>query len=248
MIAAPKVRKSNIQLSDDFFKIVFNDEFIFSDFRSTTAQQILNGSSLSEEEKKFALRIHRSDLYSHATQQQCIDLCNQLAGVFHWQSNSEGPWIFTSKIWYFLLAQDKDLEWFKQRMLGKKTKSIRATIITRTPEGILLVKDHKGFWLLPGGSLKRGELPISAACRELYEETQLNAQQICFLFEFESEHYLHHVFEVSHYLGTPKARDDAKALSYFSTEEIQQQLLPSTTSFSHANILLKYGILSSSSR
>lgn len=121
MIEAPKVRKSTIELSDDFFKLIFNDAFIFSAFRSTTAQQILNESSLSEEEKKFALRIHRSDLYSHATQQQCIDLCDQFAEVFHWQSNSEGPWIFASKIWYLLLAQDKDIEWFKQRMLVQDT-------------------------------------------------------------------------------------------------------------------------------
>jgi ubiquitin C-terminal hydrolase len=119
MIEAPKVRKSNIQLSDDFFKIVFNDEFIFSAYRGPTAKQILDESSLSEDEKKFALRVYRSKLYTQDTQQQCIDLCDQLVDVFHWQSNTEGACIFASKIWYLLLAQEQDVDWFKQRMLER---------------------------------------------------------------------------------------------------------------------------------
>jgi hypothetical protein len=117
MIGAPRVRKVNIQLSDDFFKLVFNDEFIFSAFRSTTAQQILDESSLSEEEKKFALRVYRSKLYSQDTQEQCIDLCDQLVDVFHWQRSSEGACIFSSKILYLLHALEQDVDWFMQRML-----------------------------------------------------------------------------------------------------------------------------------
>ena len=117
MLQAPRVRKTNLQLSDEFFKVVFNDAFIFSAYRGTTAQQILDESSLSEDEKKFALRVYRSKLYTQDTQQQCIDLCDQLVDVFQWQSNSEGACIFASKIWYLLLAQEQDVDCFKQRML-----------------------------------------------------------------------------------------------------------------------------------
>ena len=56
-----------------------------------------------------------------------------------------------------------------------KYKNIRATIIVRVNGLILLVVARNGLTLLPGGRVNRGELPISAAARELYEETGLKA-------------------------------------------------------------------------
>ena len=64
---------------------------------------------------------------------------------------------------------------------------MRATVIVPTNEGILLTRDQKGMLLLPGGNLERGELPIAAAARELYEETGLKAQSLEVLFEGKSD-------------------------------------------------------------
>lgn len=90
-------------------------------------------------------------------------------------------------------------------------KRMRATVIVKVDEGILLVVTRKGLVLLPGGGLSKGELPIVGAARELHEETGLIATSLSYLFQHESESNLHHVF-LAEATGNPIAGDDAVRL------------------------------------
>lgn len=238
------VLKSRIDPSNEFFQLVFSDAFIFGPPVGPSPEEILQASRLSEAEQQLALRIQRSSLYRQETQAQCAQLCRELQEVFRWQSNSEGPLIFASKIWYFLLAQQQSLSWFKQRMQGQtpsaRVKKKRATVILHSPAGILLTQDRQGLWLLPGGGVNQGELAIAAAVRELHEETRLEATQIEFLFEHESQHYLHRVFLVRDYTGQAKASSDALALHYLRPQELIEGDLPAALSHSNQAILQRY--------
>ena len=75
----------------------------------------------------------------------------------------------------------------------------RATVIALRDNKVLLVMD-KGAkkYSLPGGRVERGEPPIAAAARELYEETDLSCSKIEWLFHHESKSNSHGVF-----LATP---------------------------------------------
>ena len=61
---------------------------------------------------------------------------------------------------------------------------------------VLLVGDESGMFLMPGGGIEPGELPMAAAVRELHEETGLTATQAQFWFVWESATNRHHVFQV----------------------------------------------------
>ena len=73
----------------------------------------------------------------------------------------------------------------------------RATVIVRRANCVLVVRDRgRPTYALPGGGIEKGELPIVAAARELYEETSLEASAIRFLFVFEGKYNNHHLYEV----------------------------------------------------
>ena len=83
-----------------------------------------------------------------------------------------------------------------------KMKIKRATIIVDTKDGILISSHSRGkhpTYMLPGGSIKKGERPISAAIRELYEETGLIPTKIKHLFD-----YYHHKVYLAKTHGKPK--------------------------------------------
>jgi len=90
-------------------------------------------------------------------------------------------------------------------------KRQRATVIVERDDALVLVQTRQGLWLLPGGGVSRGELPIAAAARELHEETGLQATALTFLFTHESETNVHHVFHAVA-AGDPQASDDAADL------------------------------------
>ena len=64
----------------------------------------------------------------------------------------------------------------------------RATAILIGYERVLLLREPQDTeFHLPGGGVKRSELPISAASRELYEETGLSATRIKYLFNYHED-------------------------------------------------------------
>jgi ADP-ribose pyrophosphatase YjhB (NUDIX family) len=82
------------------------------------------------------------------------------------------------------------------QMIPQSPKRQRATVIVERDDALVLVQTRQGLWLLPGGGVTRGELPIAAAARELHEETETN---------------VHHVFHAVA-AGDPQASDDAADL------------------------------------
>jgi 8-oxo-dGTP diphosphatase len=113
--------------------------------------------------------------------------------------------------------------------MGVISKRLRATVIVRTEQGVLLAGDQSGLVLLPGGGVDHGELPISAAARELHEETGLIATSLRFLFHHESPTNLHHVY-FCEAEGTPVAADDAEYLVFLDqpVRESPLNLSPAT--------------------
>jgi 8-oxo-dGTP diphosphatase len=85
----------------------------------------------------------------------------------------------------------------RDNVLGDLTMKIRATVICERDRQVLLVRKPASKWSLPGGKVELGEAITGAAARELQEETGLNAEQLMYIFEFETDRTLHHVFEAS---------------------------------------------------
>lgn len=86
-------------------------------------------------------------------------------------------------------------------------KRLRATAVAIRNGRVLLVRDRgNSSYSLPGGGVHRGEPSISAAARELYEETGLNCSKIEWQFRYSGGVQDHRVFRVTPQ-GEPRVRD-----------------------------------------
>lgn len=74
----------------------------------------------------------------------------------------------------------------------------RVTLIVQTKKGIILARHAFNFrYALPGGGLKKMELPSNAARREIKEEFNLKVLKMKKLFELNRGIHRHFVFLVS---------------------------------------------------
>ena len=237
MTTSSKHKLLTADLSPIFLKTVFQDPFIFGG----NPEAVLKKAKLNAAQCRLAWEIHSSYLYSNSSWDSCANICNRLSDVFHWQSNSEGPIIFAGKILYLLERSGHDVEWFKTQISRESLPPRqRATVIVPTDSGLLLTTTSRGLSLLPGGGIERGELPIAAAARELFEETRLFAQDIRFLFEHVSEHYLHQVFLVAQTRGEAMAASDAAEIYYLHPQEVREEHATARITRSNVEILRRY--------
>ncbi len=72
----------------------------------------------------------------------------------------------------------------------------RATVVVMRDGLVLLARGRNPTFSMPGGGIEPGELPASAASRELFEETGLVATRTERLFCLETAIHRHHVFLV----------------------------------------------------
>lgn len=70
----------------------------------------------------------------------------------------------------------------------------RATVLCIRDGRVLLVARERARRALPGGRIRRDEMPADAARRELEEETGLVATELTYLFRFGGLGTLHDVF------------------------------------------------------
>jgi len=103
-------------------------------------------------------------------------------------------------------------------MTNNTKKRKRATAIVETDNGILIVshsRHGKIEYMLPGGGIKRGEHPICAAVRELYEETGLHTVEAKYLFDLVTEHNEHKVFLIKPY-GKLRKRHETTHIRFYN--------------------------------
>lgn len=109
---------------------------------------------------------------------------------------------------------------------------------------VLLVKrrnnPNAGLWGFPGGHVKLGETGLACAQRELLEETGVVAKSLNYLTNIDliqhnedgsvAFHYMLAVVPCQYLKGEPVAADDALDAAWFTTNEIQNNKIPLTTS------------------
>ncbi len=94
--------------------------------------------------------------------------------------------------------------------MGSAVK-VRATVICRREDEVLLVRKTQKKWNLPGGRVEANEAPPQAAQRELLEEIGLEAEQLDYVAPFELFETLHHVFHAQ--LPTSQAPQPCNEIS-----------------------------------
>ena len=126
------------------------------------------------------------------------------------------------------------------------SKRRRATCIIELPdqagETCILMSKQRGdqYDMLPGGGAERGEAMISAAIREVCEETALRSAGVIKLFEHESQYTHHSVFRVLVEPGEFEARDDVETLWLLSLDGCRELETQPTLSRSTKHVLRRY--------
>ena len=98
---------------------------------------------------------------------------------------------------------------FKSKKVENNVKGFTVCGIVEIDEKILLVRHTYGTAkdriLLPGGYVKQGELPTTAAEREIFEETGVSCKaEELFSMQFKSEQWCA-VFKMKYISGKPKS-------------------------------------------
>ena len=110
-----------------------------------------------------------------------------------------------------------------------KYTEIAGTLIVEERGLLLLHREDKSWWELPGGKVKEDESPTEAAVREASEETgievQLEKPFFSGEFEHEGELFLWHGY-IADTEDTPQLEEDKfTELKYFNAEELENKEL-----------------------
>jgi mutator protein MutT len=102
-----------------------------------------------------------------------------------------------------------------------------ARVFVVNPVGqVLLVRDHFGYWNLPGGKVEPGEMPAAAAVREIREETGLTIVEIEEVhhdeYEFDGVSWTGYFYRAQCVAGQPALQEPDKAteLAYRDPAEV----------------------------
>ena len=94
----------------------------------------------------------------------------------------------------------------------------RATVLVMRDGAVLLARDRgRSTYMLPGGGVEDGEIPIAAAARELYEETGLEATALRYLFTFPGKYNDHYLF-AAEADGDPAALGEIDSLIWWNEQ------------------------------
>ena len=111
----------------------------------------------------------------------------------------------------------------------------RATAVVIRDNKVLLVRHSSGGFrefAMPGGGIESGESPISAAARELREETGLEAKQIEYVCTWDSPIFRHHAFRIE---AEGEINIDPEEISEFRWWDRKEDL----PTFGHVEAILK---------
>ena len=111
----------------------------------------------------------------------------------------------------------------------------RATAVVIKDGKVLLVRHSSGGFsefAMPGGGIEPGESPMSAAVRELREETGLETNQIEYVCTWDSAIFRHHAFRIE---AEGEVNIDPEEISEFRWWDRKEDLLM----FGHVEAILR---------
>lgn len=96
---------------------------------------------------------------------------------------------------------------------------------------VLLVKHiYQPYWYLPGGAMKRGEMPEQAARREAFDEAGASLGELEFIgvfsqfIEYRSDHIL--VFACENFTFTSKSDFEIEKVQLFPVNDLPKDIAP----------------------
>lgn len=116
-----------------------------------------------------------------------------------------------------------------------KTVGVRALIVDETNRVLLVRHTYLPGWFTPGGGVEKGESPVAAIRREIYEETtlQVTGEPQCFHVYFtnrEDRDDYPILFVVREYSGTATIGDESEIaeIGWFPVDSLPDGTSPST--------------------